>query len=565
MTHLFSGFLSKCAVLTGILFAGVCPQLASAQTWRLGYVNADLLSAASFPFSYYNHIAVLGLNCNGSGSLYNQWGYDTANWSAYRAEASANNVKLLLLIGGNMTSRTSAGSLSSYVSKIVNTVNGTDKSLNSQGVVFDGVDLDWEAGMSNSVTGQYQNLISALRSSLGASKSISVDGWVASYFATVIVNQQNNIDRFNNEMYDSAVNGSSNSSGQEWSWYNLANKSANSNDSGSAEGGFAYYVAAGFPASKINEGIPLYGYLYSGCSRAEVLGCTASNTQYTYKSIRNNSTWWNSAHQYDSSNGSSYIPLSNQYLTYTDTNQIADLTKWGNGVNLGGYFTWEVDFEALSSGSQAQNFPLSYALYADTSSSTSYTAPSITSTSPLPAATVGSAYSLKVSASGSTPMTWAVTSGSLPSGLSLNSTSGIVSGTPSTASSATFTVTASNAAGSNSRQFALTTNAQSGAPKWYNLVSKNSGMCPDVLGISTSAGGTLDQWPCSGVNNQNFQFVAVQGGYKITAQNSGLQLDVQGASKSNGAAIIQYPYWGGKNQIWNLVPNSDGSYSISAG
>ncbi len=80
----------------------------------------------------------------------------------------------------------------------------------------------------------------------------------------------------------------------------------------------------------------------------------------------------------------------------------------------------------------------------------------------------------------------------------------------------------------------------------------------------TRAGGTLDQWPCSGVNNQNFQFVAVQGGYKITAQNSGLQLDVQGASKSNGAAIIQYPYWGGKNQIWNLVPNSDGSYSISS-
>lgn len=346
-------------------------QVSPQSVWRLGYVNADVLTASAFPFSYYTHVVLLGLNCNGRGRLYNEWGYRTANWRAYRVAATHHDVKLMLLVGGDMASCTASGQLASYVNNIASVVNGTDNTLNAGGVMFDGVTLDWERGMSASIAEQYERLISTLRSVLGPAKLITVDGWTASFFRTIILNQQDHLDRFNNEMYDSAVNGAASSSGQKWSWYNMANRSVDSRNSGSAEAGFTYYVAAGFPASKINEGIPYYGYLYSGCTHSKVVGCSASRTQYPYKDIRNNATWWNTPHLYDLENGSDYISFAvlNQYLSYTDTDQLRALTTWGNSVHLGGYFTWEVDFETLTAVTRAQQFPLSFALFSDTTMS----------------------------------------------------------------------------------------------------------------------------------------------------------------------------------------------------
>lgn len=65
----------------------------------------------------------------------------------------------------------------------------------------------------------------------------------------------------------------------------------------------------------------------------------------------------------------------------------------------------------------------------------------ITTTS-LPAGSVSTAYSQTVAASGGVqPYAWSITSGSLPDGLSINSGSGIISGTPSAMGTSTFTVT----------------------------------------------------------------------------------------------------------------------------
>jgi len=67
------------------------------------------------------------------------------------------------------------------------------------------------------------------------------------------------------------------------------------------------------------------------------------------------------------------------------------------------------------------------------------------STKTLPAATVGTAYSQTLTAvGGTTPYTWSITSGALPTGLTL-STPGVISGTPSTAGTSTFTVNVSDA------------------------------------------------------------------------------------------------------------------------
>nr|WP_256483868.1 putative Ig domain-containing protein [Aliihoeflea sp. 40Bstr573] len=64
----------------------------------------------------------------------------------------------------------------------------------------------------------------------------------------------------------------------------------------------------------------------------------------------------------------------------------------------------------------------------------------------LPAGAVGTAYSQPVSASGGTaPYSYAVTAGSFPAGLSLDTTTGVIAGAPTTAGNYSFTVTASEA------------------------------------------------------------------------------------------------------------------------
>ena len=81
-------------------------------------------------------------------------------------------------------------------------------------------------------------------------------------------------------------------------------------------------------------------------------------------------------------------------------------------------------------------------------------APSIT-TSSLPDGKVGEAYSQILTATGTTPITWSII-GTLPDGLSLNKDTGKISGTPTAAGSSTFTVKATNSAGSDTKELSIT-------------------------------------------------------------------------------------------------------------
>lgn len=99
---------------------------------------------------------------------------------------------------------------------------------------------------------------------------------------------------------------------------------------------------------------------------------------------------------------------------------------------------------------------------------------------------------------------------------------------------------------------------------WANVISKNSGKCTDVAGLSTVAAAPMQQWTCWGGDNQKFRFTPVQGGYEITAENSGLQLGVAGGPgvTQDGIQIIQKLFRGGSNEIWQLQPTLDGFLSI---
>jgi uncharacterized protein YjdB len=90
--------------------------------------------------------------------------------------------------------------------------------------------------------------------------------------------------------------------------------------------------------------------------------------------------------------------------------------------------------------------------------------PAIT-TGALPDGSVGTAYSQSLAATADNrfDVTWSVGSGSLPAGLNLTP-DGTISGTPAAAGTFTFGVSATNAGGSDTKEFAVTILGQTGAP-----------------------------------------------------------------------------------------------------
>ena len=129
-------------------------------------------------------------------------------------------------------------------------------------------------------------------------------------------------------------------------------------------------------------------------------------------------------------------------------------------------------------------------------------APLTVSTSSLPDATDGSAYSQDLSASGGiTPYSWSVTSGSLPAGLSLAS-DGTISGTPSSAGTSTFTVQATdsgNPAQTANQQLTLTIGPATGGGTSCQTTATSfiSADCYD------NSQGTIDVTAASGDSNPN--------------------------------------------------------------
>ncbi|GLQ45169.1 hemagglutinin [Dyella lipolytica] len=138
--------------------------------------------------------------------------------------------------------------------------------------------------------------------------------------------------------------------------------------------------------------------------------------------------------------------------------------------------------------------------------------------STLSAATVGASYNTTISASGgSAPYTYAVTSGVLPAGLSLNTTTGAVSGTPTAGGTFNFTVTATDAnSATASGSFSLTVSAptMSLAPTslpnatqnvaYSQNITASNGTAPYTYavtagalpaGVSLSSAGTLSGTP----------------------------------------------------------------------
>ena len=163
----------------------------------------------------------------------------------------------------------------------------------------------------------------------------------------------------------------------------------------------------------------------------------------------------------------------------------------------------------------------------------------ITTASPLPAGTVGTAYSQTLAATGGTlPRTWTVSVGTLPAGLSF-STAGVISGTPTTAATSNFTVQVSGG-GTATKALSITINPAA-------LIITTATLPNGTVGTAYSqtlaaTGGTLPRtWTVSAgtlPGGLSLSTVGVISGTPTTAATSNFTVQVSGGGTDTQALAI---------------------------
>jgi hypothetical protein len=149
------------------------------------------------------------------------------------------------------------------------------------------------------------------------------------------------------------------------------------------------------------------------------------------------------------------------------------------------------------------------------------------STSSLPAGTLGLAYSSTLSATGgASPYSWSVSSGTLPTGLSLSS-SGAISGTPTVAGSYPFTVAVKDAASASASK-SLGITVATAAPPAVSISSPANGAT--VSGTFVVSGVASD-----GVAISSVQLSVDAGAFTTVSGTSSWSYSLNSNSLSNGS------------------------------
>ena len=193
------------------------------------------------------------------------------------------------------------------------------------------------------------------------------------------------------------------------------------------------------------------------------------------------------------------------------------LTLSSSGVITGtptvvGTSTFTVKAEN-SAGSDTKSFSIEV--------TTTAIAPVIT-TNTLLAGTVGVAYSAQLTATGSAPITWTKESGNLPAGLTLSS-SGLISGTPTTAGTFPFTVKATNSAGSDTKALSITINPATGISISGKIIGNSGEEIGEIVYLYKYTENGIPEWGmCTYADNAgNYSFTDLPAGeYLIVSQQS---------------------------------------------
>ncbi len=133
---------------------------------------------------------------------------------------------------------------------------------------------------------------------------------------------------------------------------------------------------------------------------------------------------------------------------------------------------------------------------------------SITTASPLPDGEVGDVYSQALTVIDTfTTSVWSIESGLLPAGLSLNSATGVIEGTPTTEESATFTVTVTSGAQCCSKEFTLEVEGVSVCPDWTALLWGAGSIAdfpPDAVATFTPTNSASDSCAATATSTNAF-------------------------------------------------------------
>jgi beta-glucosidase len=165
--------------------------------------------------------------------------------------------------------------------------------------------------------------------------------------------------------------------------------------------------------------------------------------------------------------------------------------------------------------------------------------------------TVGIPLSMQLhgASTGGHPFTW--TASVVPAGLSLNSATGLITGTPSLADTYDVMVTAKDSAGASaSVSFTWKISSVTGHP-----ITGEHGKCLDDRGASTTNGNKIDIWTCNGTNAQKWIYT------------SSSTLSVLGSCLSDkqytgaGTKLVLWSCIGNRNEQWRH--RSNGEYVLA--
>jgi len=235
-------------------------------------------------------------------------------------------------------------------------------------------------------------------------------------------------------------------------------------------------------------------------------------------------------------------PGASQTVTFPVTQN--NLRYWNASSNA---WTTATGSYGIAVGDSNTNLPLTGTL---TVSSSQLGQP-VTITSPGPQeGLAGTAVSVPVTAKDTTNgQTLSFTAAGLPAGTSISS-SGTISGTPTTAGTSTVTVTATDGTGATASTSFTWTVAPSGDGIASTPLVGYEGLCLDVTGDANTNGTKVEVYTCNGTNGQ--QWTEEPNG---TIHADGACLDVVGGGTANGTLVDLYQCNGTGAQVWQPQPD----------
>lgn len=315
----------------------------SIDQWSLGsYYPADGTPVSAIDWTGLTHaIHCCGaFNTDGSINLNAGWGNLANDQAEFIQAAHAHNVKALLLLWVNdlvPDAGTSGANLVNAVKR-----DGADRE--AQRIVdaltqygYDGLDLDWEWSKSiddSDTRNVIISLMAALRARLG-NKILTTDAFPSQASQWVKSGAFNYVDRFNVMVYD-------NINCCDFTWHNAAFQGTSS---------FLWtlqqYQQAGAPLSKINLGIPFYGWRFwdgsTGPNQPRNKNADPNQRgQIRFADIMANYSRAPNVINYDSTAQVPWIRTSDGWITYDNEQSVAAKTRVVRDYQVGGVSLWEL-------------------------------------------------------------------------------------------------------------------------------------------------------------------------------------------------------------------------------